>query len=313
MSSGDDKQQRQPDAWRTAVQMLVDDWERQPRQIDSKWVAIALRKVVDEHAELSHEGTPSDKAMNWAKSVRTTGFANGYVADDHSWEAAAELLRLFEHAAPSSVAPTAISLLRWCVEHDGECLGDHPAKLAEARAALASNSCDREQQTLATEYTGDVQSAPSSTRRSELADVLERLERKATIGPWAWDQRGEKINEWALGVAFDHSDKPLRGRFTDEDAQYVEQVCNTEGATVNYADPDLICELRNNLPEIIAALRSVAVSAIAPRILGIDKARPGGDYTGYACSCGQIRVETDGPCERKDCPIRTTDGKATEV
>lgn len=95
----------------------------------------------------------------------------------------------------------------------------------------------------------------STSNHSELADKLEALAGKVTEGPWAWDQRGEKINEWGLGVAFDHTDKPLSGRFTDEDAQYVAEVCGTEGATVNYSDPDLICELRNNLPEIIAALR----------------------------------------------------------
>ena len=39
-------------------------------------------------------------------------------------------------------------LLRWCVEHDGECLGDHQAILEQARAALAANSCDHQQQTL---------------------------------------------------------------------------------------------------------------------------------------------------------------------
>ena len=103
-------------------------------------------------------------------------------------------------------------------------------------------------------------SASSTVARNPLADTLETLGAMATTGPWAWDQRGEKINEWGLGVAFDANEKPLSGRFTDEDAQYIEQVCQTEGATVNYDDPELICALRNNLPEIVAALRGTPSS-----------------------------------------------------
>ena len=86
-----------------------------------------------------------------------------------------------------------------------------------------------------------------------LVATIDALEAKATPGPWAWDQRGEKINEWGLGVAFDANDNPLAGRFDDEDAVYVEQVCQTEGATVNYADADLICALRNAWPDLKAA------------------------------------------------------------
>lgn len=104
---------------------------------------------------------------------------------------------------------------------------------------------------------------PSSDGRSKLADVLEQLGAEATEAPWAWDQRGEKINEWGLGIALRSDETPIAGRFTEEDVQYVEQVCQTEGATVNYSDPDLICTLRNNLPDIIAALRGT-LSAIAP-------------------------------------------------
>lgn len=90
--------------------------------------------------------------------------------------------------------------------------------------------------------------------REALRERLKKLDAKATSAPWAWDARGEKINEWGLGVAFDKDEKPLAGRFNDDDAVYAEQVCHTEGATVNYNDAELICALRNNLPMIIAAL-----------------------------------------------------------
>ena len=91
-----------------------------------------------------------------------------------------------------------------------------------------------------------------------LVERIDALEKRATPGPWAWDQRGEKINEWGLGVALDANDNPLIGRFDAEDATYVEQVCQTEGATVNYADADLICTLRNAWPDLKAALAPLA-------------------------------------------------------
>ena len=40
-----------------------------------------------------------------------------------------------------------------------------------------------------------------------------------------------------------------------------------------------------------------------PHFVGVDMGMVGGDFTGYACSCGELRVSTDGPCKRTDCPI----------
>jgi hypothetical protein len=34
--------------------------------------------------------------------------------------------------------------LQWCVDHDGECLGDHPTALGRAKAALAAQSTQSE-------------------------------------------------------------------------------------------------------------------------------------------------------------------------
>lgn len=117
--------------------------------------------------------------------------------------------------------------------------------------------------------------APSSTRRTDLADELEALDRAATPAPWAWDQRGEKINEWGMGVALKVDETPIAGRFTDEDVDYVEYVCSHEAATCNYNDPALIAYMRNNLPAIIAALRSVAASAIAaPQWIPVGERKP---------------------------------------
>lgn len=71
-----------------------------------------------------------------------------------------------------------------------------------------------------------------------------------------------------------------------------------------------------SIRQVYLTMRALAPSAIEqreaagefPYLIGIDKGRPGGDYTGYACSCGQVRVSPDGPCERKDCPIPSSDG-----
>ncbi len=103
----------------------------------------------------------------------------------------------------------------------------------------------------------------TGVRQSDFADELERLGREATPGPWAWDQRGEKINEWGLGVALAQDESPIAGHFDDENAQYVEYVCGHEAATCNYSDPALITMLRNNLDVIVQALR-LAPSATGP-------------------------------------------------
>lgn len=122
-----------------------------------------------------------------------------------------------------------------------------------------------------------------------LVEKIDALEKKATPGPWAWDQRGEKINEWALGVAFDVNDNPLVGRFDNEDAVYVEQVCQTEGATVNYADADLICALRNAWPELKAALAPLAEPAGMPGAYEISEAIESAEASGRTRDAAVMR------------------------
>lgn len=34
-------------------------------------------------------------------------------------------------------SPTLLNMIKWCVNHDGECLGDHPELLEAARMAIA--------------------------------------------------------------------------------------------------------------------------------------------------------------------------------
>jgi hypothetical protein len=151
-----------------------------------------------------------------------------------------------------------------------------PANEQHINAAPQENTDNGSGRVSSGTASGSAGAAPSSTR-SRLADELERLGAAATEGPWAWDQRGEKINEWALGVACRADEQPISGRFTDDDAIYVEQVCQTEGATVNYADPDLICALRNNLPEIIEALRARSAKEDSDESVGDWQCKDYGD------------------------------------
>lgn len=103
---------------------------------------------------------------------------------------------------------------------------------------------------------------------SRMIDELDALEAKATPGPWAWDQRGEKTNEWGLGIAMRSDESRISGRFTDEDAIYDEYICSHEAATCNYSDPDLICALRNAWPTIRTALPSpTSTETILHRLL----------------------------------------------
>lgn len=65
-------------------------------------------------------------------------------------------------------------------------------------------------------------------------------------------------------------------------------------------------EVRVEAQDIIDGKRpyeGTTVSATQPFFIGVDRGQPGGDFTGYACSCGQIRVSTDGPCTSAGCPI----------
>jgi hypothetical protein len=108
----------------------------------------------------------------------------------------------------------------------------------------------------------------------ELIAELDVLEANATPGPWAWDSRGEKVNEWALGTAFDKNGQPLSGRFTDDDAIYDEYVCSHEAATVNYTDPEFICALRNAYPKLREAAAALSGDYVrVPREIDRSKHR----------------------------------------
>lgn len=243
-------------------------------QYQARYAAILAEQRPDSSDQLRAAFLEHMKGCEYDESPLLNAFAWFW----HGWAASsgARAARSAERAIPEQVANVmrdccyvpghfdAIKHLlycRWCHYVQGHPHGhDCPMTLLEPNAAQvpgavkAGDGRDTQGQAPLPPDTTPA-AAPSHARSSELADRLESLGAEATYGPWAWDQRGEKINEWALGTAFDSNEKPLAGRFDDDDAIYDMQVCQTEGATVNYADPELICALRNNLPEIIAALR----------------------------------------------------------
>lgn len=67
---------------------------------------------------------------------RSFVFARTKLADVYS-EAWGDASNQHANASLMAAAPDLIACLRWIVERDGECLGDHPDILAKFRAVLA--------------------------------------------------------------------------------------------------------------------------------------------------------------------------------
>jgi hypothetical protein len=92
---------------------------------------------------------------------------------------------------------------------------------------------------------------PTPEERRELARLLDA----ATERPWSWEQIGEKVNGYVIGVAFTEDGEPIAGRVQEPD--FVVDgilVGEHEAATCNYDDPGLIVTAVNALPGLLAAL-----------------------------------------------------------
>jgi len=94
----------------------------------------------------------------------------------------------------------------------------------------------------------------------ELQEIKERCN-KATEGPWAWGQIGEKINGYVVGIAI-HEDETFHSGYLDEnkideDGDFVEDVLRFsyigehEASTCNYGDPDFISHARTDEPKLV--------------------------------------------------------------
>ena len=88
---------------------------------------------------------------------------------------------------------------------------------------------------------------------------------KATPGPWAWEQYGEKSNNFHVGIAVDKHDQPVYGQTEtmpyDEDKDlFVEEIIwhdsigDSQETNCNYDDAAFICAARTRWP---AALEEI--------------------------------------------------------
>ena len=132
-----------------------------------------------------------------------------------------------------------------------------------------------------------------------------------TKEPWAWEQFGEKDNNWHIGIAYATSDlncrNPLAGQvesseYDEGKADFVDLVCwkydialNDDGnanygdaqrivacvnALVGMADPEAaIAKLRQDKAELVEALQKIA-----------DGDFPSGGYTGGEISAEEERA-----------------------
>jgi len=100
--------------------------------------------------------------------------------------------------------------------------------------------------------------------RDELNAIKDRM-MKATVGPWAWEQYGEKVNGYHIGIAMDKNDNQCEGhvdteRYDEdqdvfiEDILWKENVGNVEDSTLNYSDADFIAHAREDIPKLVAEI-----------------------------------------------------------
>jgi hypothetical protein len=93
-----------------------------------------------------------------------------------------------------------------------------------------------------------------------LLATLERLDREATPGPWAWESVAEKDTEWCMGAITDAEGNQLSGfveePFDPETGEYgpqhlvIEPVAQSL-SSATFGDATLISSLRNALPELV--------------------------------------------------------------
>ena len=67
----------------------------------------------------------------WKLTGRST------IRTEDAWIARVLWYNQANNARLIAAAPTLLNMVKWCVSHDGECLGDHPALLTVAVAAIA--------------------------------------------------------------------------------------------------------------------------------------------------------------------------------
>ena len=109
------------------------------------------------------------------------------------------------------------------------------------------------------------------TNREEVLKRISEIKKRvgsATEGPWAWEQYGEKVNCFHVGVAFDKDENPVEGRTETErydldsdifieEVLWKDDIGYQEGAIVNYDDADFISHSRTDVPFLIGVIEQL--------------------------------------------------------
>lgn len=129
--------------------------------------------------------------------------------------------------------------------------------------------------------------AVSERLPSEVGDFMRELERELA----------EARDEIAQAANMLHDGLGTGGNGSETLRSIVQRAIQKHGA-VSATQPNAARDAEESA--LAAWSRDVQVTI---RGIGVDPGRVGGDFTGYTCNCGQVRVSTDGPCERSNCPI----------
>ena len=101
---------------------------------------------------------------------------------------------------------------------------------------------------------------------AEAIELLERLDREATAGPWSWERTGDKDNSWCVGVSCDENGVSVAGLIEEEfddtasgveflpKPEVVEFICEN-GNDGTFADADLLVSLRNAATALLEAAK----------------------------------------------------------
>ena len=109
----------------------------------------------------------------------------------------------------------------------------------------------------------------------KIAEIRAR-ESKATLGPWAWDNRGDKCDEIQIGAAVGEDDLPIKGEIPDDNTKvvYIEGIAE---AVNSNADADFIAHARQDIPDLLDALEE-AIGLLEKAQNGVEGASPLGKW-----------------------------------
>lgn len=101
----------------------------------------------------------------------------------------------------------------------------------------------------------------TETDRAALVERLQKLH-AALPSPFSWESVNEQGDEWCMGVSIGADDQPIAGELQPGDESVTVDELVAAGENIIYGRS--LCELRNLLPAILAALEGPAPTAWQP-------------------------------------------------